>query len=159
MENTSHFLFKCPKFNAFRREIYCSQLAIMLNHRKLFSCLGMIHYQMKVMKSFSEQFINIYSKPNDFHQIIRLLDLTWKWYVTVINKRTYWCSTTLITIVTIIINYRRADFFSFLPFFSYFFSFFFYSSCFLSLSSYLVFIIIELNNEIFMKNVYICSII
>ena len=59
-------------------ENYCSQLAIMLNHRKLFSCSGMIHYQMKVMKLFSGQFINIYNKPNGFHQIIRLLDLTWK---------------------------------------------------------------------------------
>ena len=52
-------------------ENYCLQLAIMLNHRKLFSCSGMIHYQMKVMKSFSVQFINIYNKPNDFHQIFR----------------------------------------------------------------------------------------
>ena len=33
-------------------ENYCSQLAIMLNHRKLFSCSGMIHYQMKVMVIF-----------------------------------------------------------------------------------------------------------
>ena len=56
-------------------ENYCLQLAIMLNHRKPFSCSGMIHYQMKVTKSFSVQFINIYNKPNDFHQIIRLMDL------------------------------------------------------------------------------------
>ena len=52
-------------------ENYCLQLAIMLNHRKLFSWSGMIHYQMKVMKSFSVQFINIYNQTI----FIKYLDL------------------------------------------------------------------------------------
>ena len=76
VENTSHFLNVRSSMPFV--ENYCLQLAIMLNHRKLFSCSGMIHYQMKVMKSFSVQFINIYNKPNDFHQIFRLMYLTRK---------------------------------------------------------------------------------
>ena len=88
MENTSHFLFKCPKFNAFRRELLLT-VSNYVEPSEAVLLFGDDTLSDGVMKSFSWQFINIYNKPNDFHQIIRLLDLTWKWYVTVINKRTY----------------------------------------------------------------------
>ena len=113
-----------------------TQFAIILSHRKLFFCSGMIHYQMKAMKSFSGQFINIYNKPNDFHQMIWIFFiLTWKRHITVINNCTFCCSTTLIQIVTIIFTYRCADFFFFffllLSFLcSFFFSLSFILSCF-----------------------------
>ena len=51
-----------------------TKLAIMLHYRKLFVCSAMIHYQMKVMMSFSGQFINIYNKPTDFYQMIRIFE-------------------------------------------------------------------------------------
>ena len=52
------FLFKCPKFNAFRREL-------LLTVSTYVESSGMIHYQMKVMKSFSGQFINTRDVRNE----------------------------------------------------------------------------------------------
>ena len=88
MENTSHFLFKCPKFNAFRRELLLT-VSNYVEPSEAVLLLGDDTLSDEGNEVITGQFINIYNKPNDFHQIIRFLDLTWKLYVTVINKRTY----------------------------------------------------------------------
>ena len=71
MENTSHFLFICQKFNAISREL----LHTVSNNIKTSEAVllfGIDSLSGKSNEVIFRAVINVYNKPKDFHEINRI---------------------------------------------------------------------------------------